>query len=72
MISARSFAPAAILAATFAATTLTPALAHADVHSTVEDIASKGKVPPIVPVEGGLGLGLAAAILALGVSRSRR
>jgi branched-subunit amino acid transport protein len=67
-----SFVPAATLTATLAATVLTASDGLADVHTTVESIAAKGTINPIVPVEGGLGLTVAAALVAIGMERRSR
>ncbi len=59
--------------ASFASVSLCPSVAHADERARVESIAAKGNISPMVPVEGGLALGLAAGLLALGLQlRSRR
>jgi hypothetical protein len=72
-----TFVPPVVVAAalTFAsfASLLCPSVAHADERARVESIAAKGNISPMVPVEGGLALGLAAGLLALGLQlRSRR
>jgi hypothetical protein len=68
-----SFIPAALVAATFASVSLCPGVAQADERARVESIAAKGNISPMVPVEGGLALGLAAGLLALGLQiRARR
>ena len=70
-----SLLPAALLAASFAAVSLAPGVAMAaatDGGSRVESIAAKGRFSPVVPVECGLGFGLCAALLALGMDRRAR
>jgi hypothetical protein len=67
-----SLVSAVALAAVFAGTSLTPRVAHADVSPKVADIAAKGNIPPVVPVEAGLGLGMVAALLAVGAGRRAR
>jgi hypothetical protein len=67
-----SFLSALAFASVIAAGSLTPEVAHADVSARVADIASKGTIPPAVPVEAGLGFGMAAAMLAFGMSRRAR
>lgn len=61
--------PAATLGLVLGGATLTSRVARADVSPRVADIAAKGNISPIVPVEAGLGLGLAAGLLALGMNR---
>jgi len=58
--------------AVVAVVALAPRPAHADVSVRVADIAAKGTIPPVVPVEAGLGLGFAAGLLALGMQRRSR
>jgi hypothetical protein len=75
--SSRSFrlprAAAGLLAAALGLATFAPGTAQAEESGRVASIAAKGTVPPLVPVVGGLGLGLASAVLALGMEkRSRR
>ncbi len=67
-----SVVPAAILAASFAGVVLAPSVALADGGTNVESIAAKGHISPMVPVECGLGFGLCAALLALGMDRRSR
>jgi hypothetical protein len=67
-----SVVPAFVVAAAFAGATLAPTTALADEGSRVESIAAKGHISPIVPVECGLGFGLCAALLALGMDRRSR
>jgi len=67
-----SLLPAVALAAVFAGVSLAPRVAHADVSANVADIAAKGSISPAVPVEAGLGLGMAAALLAFGMDRRAR
>ncbi len=68
--------PLGVVVGAVAAATLAPRAAMAsgasEVSSRVESIAAKGTVPPMVPVVGGLGLGVAAALLALGMERRSR
>ena len=66
LLSALAFASVVL------AGSLTPKVAHADVSPRVADIASKGTIPPAVPVEAGLGFGMAAAMLAFGMGRRAR
>jgi hypothetical protein len=51
---------------------LSPGVASADERSRVESIAAKGSISPMVPLASGLGLGLCAALLALGLERRAR
>ena len=67
-----SLVPAAVVAAAFSCEAFAPSVAHADERSRVETIAAKGNISPVVPVEAGLGLGLCAAVLALGMERRAR
>jgi hypothetical protein len=67
-----SLFPAAAAALVFAGLSLAPRAAHADVSAKVADIAAKGTIPPAVPVEAGLGLGMVAALLAVGMERRAR
>lgn len=69
--SLASLVSAATVALAFAGASLVSQVAQADVSPRVADIAAKGTIRPIVPVEAGLGLGLAAALLALGMDRRR-
>jgi hypothetical protein len=69
---AASLDPAFVLAASFAGATLAPRAALADERSRVESIAAKGHISPTVPVEGGLALCVAAALLAAGLQRRSR
>jgi hypothetical protein len=67
-----SFIRVFVVAATLAAAALAPGAAMADDDARVASIAAKGRIPATVPVEAGLGLGLAAALLALGMDRRSR
>jgi hypothetical protein len=71
-----SIRPAAVLAAVLAVgavtTVFAPSVAMADGTSRVASIAAKGQIPAVVPVEAGLGLGLCAGLLAIGMDRRSR
>jgi len=67
-----SLAAPVVLAAAFAVTALSPSVAAADDLGRVAQIAAKGSIPKAVPVEAGLALCLAAALVAVGMERRSR